>query len=278
MVMPPQLKIELRNADLGYRKESPLLQGIDLTLTSDDTVCVLGQNGTGKTTLFKTLLGFLPPLSGSLTLNGKPLEEYRPKERARHIAYVPQAHHTPFPYTVSQVVLFGRTAHMGFFGTPQKKDRTAVERILDMLDIRHLARRSYTELSGGERQMVIIARALAQEARLLILDEPASSLDYGNQVRLLDKIRLLEEQHTGILMATHQPDQAFLLDAQVLMLTQRHLLRYEEPSHALQPRILKKIYGVDIQVVDTGLAGNGASKVCRPVITSSKQTSNDQTP
>ncbi|ARM30790.1 ABC transporter ATP-binding protein [Prosthecochloris sp. HL-130-GSB] len=265
--MASKLTLELHNADLGYRNDAPLLTGIDLTITQDGTICVLGQNGTGKTTLFRTLLGFLPPLSGSVTLDGRPLGRFQPKELAKLVAYVPQAHHTPFPYTVNEVVLFGRTSHMGFFGTPQKKDRAAVERTLDMLDIRHLARRTYTELSGGERQMVIIARALAQEARLLILDEPASSLDYGNQVRLLDKIRMLAGLGTGILMATHQPDQAFLLDAQVLMLSGGNILRSTDPAEALQPNILKNIYGVDIDVVDTSNADGSSSKVCRPMMT-----------
>lgn len=266
MVDQKKLRLHIRDTSLGYRLRKPLLKSINLSISSDETFCILGQNGTGKTTFFKSLLGILPPLSGSITLNGKPLGSFSRKELAKLIAYVPQAHHTPFPYKVNDVILFGRTAHMNFFGSPGRKDLLVVDSILDMLEISHLADCIYTELSGGERQMVVIARALAQEAGLLILDEPASNLDYGNQARLLKKIRALAEAKTGILMTTHQPDQAFLLDAKVLMLSNGSVLHYDDASDALQPDILKKIYGVNVEVIEASTPGKNPLKVCRPLI------------
>ncbi len=266
MVTNEKLRLDIQHADLGYRPDCPLLTNISLCISSDETYSVLGQNGTGKTTLFRTLLGLLPPLSGTVTLNDKPLAHYSRKELAGIVAYVPQAHHTPFSYTVKEVVLFGRNAHMGFFGNPSKNDRLVVERILKILELTHLADRVYTELSGGERQMVMIARALAQDAKLLILDEPASNLDYGNQARLLKKISALKKEGTGIIMATHQPDHAMMLESKVLMLSSQNIHRYDETSDALQPDILQSIYGVDIEVLATGSSERRFSKVCRPVI------------
>jgi len=258
--------IELHNADLGYRKEQPLLQGINLTLPMQGICTVLGQNGTGKTTLFRSLLGLLRPLSGTITLDQYPLHLIAQQELAKLIAYVPQAHTTPFPYRVEEVVMFGRTTHMGFFGNPGRKDREAVDQILDMLELTRLRDRIYTELSGGERQMVIIARALAQEARLLILDEPTSSLDYGNQVRLLKTIAKLARNGTGILMATHQPDHAMLLQANVLLLRKGTFMYYDQPDAALQPEILTSVYGAGIDVIDVSQKGKPSARICRPII------------
>lgn len=258
--------IELHNADLGYRKEQPLLQNIDLTIPMQGICTVLGQNGTGKTTLFRSLLGLLRPLSGTITLDQHPLHLIAQQELAKLVAYVPQAHTTPFPYRVREVVMFGRTAHMGFFGNPGRKDREAVDQILDMLELTRLSDRIYTELSGGERQMVVIARALAQEARLLILDEPTSSLDYGNQVRLLKTIARLAHNGTGILMATHQPDHAVLLQASILLLRKGNIVYHENHEEALQPEILTSIYEAGIDVIDIPRKDKPPARICRPII------------
>jgi iron complex transport system ATP-binding protein len=260
MVRKPPVVFEFRRADLGYGHHK-VLSDLNLTIASHSVTCLLGPNGIGKTTLFRSLLGFLPPLKGEIRLNGQNIAHYKPRSLARHVAYVPQAHHTPFPYKVLDVVLFGRTAHLGYFGKPGHRDRILAEENLDLLDIRHLSERPFPELSGGERQLVLIARALTQEASFLILDEPTSNLDYGNQCRVLQKIRSLEDQSVGILMATHSPDHALMIGSQVIILGEDRLCQTGLPEEMLTPETLKQTYGVDIHFFDTP-----SRKICVPMM------------
>lgn len=255
--------IEMIHVSTGYN-ERIVLSDVNLTLQPGEITCLLGPNGVGKTTLFKTLLGFLPPVSGHILINGKPVDRLSSRDFARLVAYVPQAHHTPFPYTVRDVVLFGRTVHLGVFASPRKRDRIIAERALELLEIPHLANRHFTELSGGEKQMVIIARALAQEARFMILDEPSSNLDYGNQIKVIKKIKELEKQSIGILMATHSPDHAFMLGSKAVILNNGKVFSQGRPEDVVTASALKKIYGVYVQIFDTPANGTPSRKICAP--------------
>jgi iron complex transport system ATP-binding protein len=265
VVKKTSVVFEFRHADLGYGRHS-VLTDLNLTVASDSVTCLLGPNGVGKTTLFRSALGFLPPVRGDIFLNGVKTSHYTPREFARHVAYVPQAHHTPFPYKVLDVVLFGRTTHLGYFNTPGRHDRKVAEANLDLLDICHLAERPFPELSGGERQLVLIARALSQEASFLIFDEPTSNLDYGNQCRVLQKIRSLQDQSVGILMATHSPDHAFMIGSQVIMLEGGSICRMGSPEEVLTCETLKQTYGVNVQLFDTPEETFPSRKVCVPVL------------
>jgi len=265
MVTERTISLELKNADLGYGGRV-VLRDVNLTIESGEIVCLLGPNGVGKTTLFKTILGFIKPMTGSIAIDETDITSFSLKDFARLVAYVPQNHHSPFPYKVRDVVLFGRTVHLGLFASPGAKDRKIADSFLELLEIRHLAERSFTELSGGERQMVIIARALTQEARFIILDEPTSNLDYGNQVRVIRKIRELRNHAVGILMSTHLPDHAFMIASKVVVMDHGLLYRCGKPEITLTPETLKKIYGVDVQVFDTPYSGSCTRKVCAPVI------------
>jgi iron complex transport system ATP-binding protein len=263
MVEKQYAKFEIVHANLGYANHC-VLSDISLTLQPNSITCLLGANGVGKTTLFRSMLGTLPVLSGKILLNGKPVSKYSTREFARYVAYVPQAHNSPYPYSVLDVVLFGRAAHLGYFERPGKEDRIIAESYLDLLGISHLKDKSFMELSGGERQMVIIARVLTQETPFLIFDEPTSSLDYGNQIRVIEKIRLLKKRSIGILMATHSPDHAFILGSNVIILEHGCLFQNGIPDAILTSEVLKQTYGVDVRIINTPKGPTPSRKICIP--------------
>ena len=258
------MMLEITNGTIGYGKKV-ILSDINLSIKKGEVVSVLGKNGAGKTTLFKSLLGLLPVLSGSVSLNGKDIKEWGNREYARSVAYIPQAKTLPFPYKVSDVILFGRAAHLSFFGHPGKKDREIVERTLDRLKINDLRDKIYTNLSGGEQQMVIIARALAQEPDFLIMDEPTSNLDFGNQIKILHQVLQLRKEGIGILMATHSPDHVFLCESKVVAIHRDKVIQAEYKNESLDDSFFSDIYDAKVKIKD--LDGKGYHrKVCFPVL------------
>lgn len=234
---------------LAYGYPSRLV-GTDanLTLKPGEVFCLLGPNGSGKTTLFKTLLGLLPVKAGAVLLNGESLHHLRRAEIARRIAYVPQSHIPPFPYSVHEVVLMGRTARLGLFAQPGRADRAAAHRALDTLGIAGLANADYTKLSGGQRQLVLIARALAQEAPFLVMDEPTASLDFGNQALVLGEIAGLAHRGLGILLSTHDPDHAFAIGTRVALLKEGRIAVEGAPRDVLSGATLSAVYRVDVSI------------------------------
>ena len=193
--------LEVKAASFGYAKRT-VLRNISFKVATGEFLCLLGPNGVGKTTLFKSILGFLDVRAGEVTLDGQNIKKWSKPRLAKAIGYVPQAHTPPFPYTVLDVILMGRMAHLGLFSSPSREDVKIAEESLEKLSISFLKNMTYTEISGGERQMVLIARAITQKPQLLILDEPTSNLDYGNQVRVLLQIRKLSDQGISILMTS----------------------------------------------------------------------------
>ena len=222
---------------------------IALTLGGGEVVSLLGPNGHGKTTLLKTLLGLLPIHRGTLTLDGRPLADLSIAARARALAYVPQVHAGTFAFAVSEIVLMGRTARSGLFAAPSRRDRDAVHAVLARLGIVHLADRPYTDISGGERQLVMIARALAQEPRYVILDEPTASLDFGNQGKVMAQIRRLAAEGLGVLFTTHDPNQALRYADRALLLRDGLTLASGRTAELLTPDALSSLYGVAIETV-----------------------------
>jgi iron complex transport system ATP-binding protein len=262
------LVMELRADGLAYGYPDRLIgSDVALALTAGKVICVLGPNGGGKTTLFRTLLGLLPLRSGKVALGGRPLQDWSRRTLARVVGYVPQAQGANFAFTVREIVLMGRTAHVGAFSTPSYRDRDAADAALATLGIAHLSERVYTELSGGERQLALIARALAQEAQLMVLDEPTASLDFGNQLRVLDRLRVLADGGIGILFSTHDPDHAFLCAEQVLMLRDGHILSAGRPSEVITRDNLRRLYGVEVEVVTATLPDGRVSRLCVPGLT-----------
>jgi iron complex transport system ATP-binding protein len=224
---------------------------IDFGLAPGEVLCLLGPNGGGKTTLIRTLLGLLAPHAGLVRLNERALKEHTRKEIAQLVGYVPQAHAGAFAYSVSDMVLMGRTAHMGLFASPSAADRDAAARAIRTLGIGHLADRPFTEISGGERQLALVARALAQEPRVLVMDEPTSSLDFGNQVRVLGHVRRLAAQGIAVLMSSHQPDHALQCADRALLLADGKAIALGAPREVITPDTLRRLYGVNVRIVAT---------------------------
>ena len=201
------MNIEGRGLTIGY-PDRTVGSGLDVALSTGEVLALLGPNGGGKTTLLKTLLGLIKPKAGEVRLGGKPLDNYSIRERARVVAYVPQVHISTFAFTVETVVLMGRTAHGSLFSRPSGQDRAVAQAALERFGIAALANRPYTMISGGERQLVLLARALAQEPQFIVLDEPTASLDFGNQGKVMREIRTLAKSGHGVLFTTHDPNHA----------------------------------------------------------------------
>ncbi|MFA6964043.1 ABC transporter ATP-binding protein [Bosea sp. (in: a-proteobacteria)] len=235
----------------GYR-ERIIGRDIALSLERGEVLALLGPNGSGKTTLLKTLLGLLPPRSGSLMLDGARLASLSPAQRARALGYVPQAHAGTFAFTVRAVVLMGRSAHGGLLSAPSARDHAVVQAMLERLGIERLAEQPYTLISGGERQLVLIARALAQEPAYVILDEPTASLDFGNQGRVMREIRRLAAEGLGVLFTTHDPNQALRHADRVMMIREGQPIASGRAEELLTPERLQELYGVGIETVRDG--------------------------
>jgi iron complex transport system ATP-binding protein len=222
---------------------------VSFSLDAGEVMCVLGPNGGGKTTLFRTLLGLLDPHGGTIALEQKNLRTLSRSEIARTVGYVPQGHAAYFAYTVREFVLMGRTAHLGVFASPASKDLLVAQQAMQSLGIAPLADKPINEISGGERQLALVARALAQQPRLLVLDEPTASLDFGNQVRVLERIGALARSGIAILFSSHDPDHAFLCAQRALLLAEGRVLEIGAPRDVIRPDTLERMYRVSVQVM-----------------------------
>jgi iron complex transport system ATP-binding protein len=237
--------------DLSYGYPGRVVgQRLNFTMAAGEILCVLGRNGEGKSTLFKTILGLLPPRAGAVRVDGEAISAWSPRRRALTFGYVPQSSGGAFPFTVAQLVLMGRTAHRRVFAAPSAADREAADQAIAVLGIEHLAERQWLRVSGGERQLALVARAVAQEPRILVLDEPTASLDFGNQVRVLDAIRsLAETRGLTVLLSTHHPEQAFACADRVALLAGGKLLCIGAPAEVITTETLRACYAVDVAVL-----------------------------
>lgn len=246
--------------DLVYRHAAnapAVLDGVSLTLGAGEILCLLGPNGTGKTTLLRCLIGSLRPERGTICIDGK--KDLTARQRALKLAYVPQSGSSG-GLSLLDITLMGRTPHLHPLAMPGKRDRQLALEALDRLGIAHLAHHPFDRASGGERQLALIARALAQQPRLFLMDEPTASLDLGNQARVLGALRSLADSGLSMLITSHQPDHALLLDARVLALRCGRIQAAGRAAEALQPHTLSLLYGTPIDV----LPRHGIPTACVP--------------
>lgn len=258
------MELVLEHIACGYGKKT-VLQDFSARLSSGEILCLLGPNGIGKTTLYKTILGFLPSRNGTITIDGRSIRSFSAGEFARYIGYVPQNQGASFSFTVPDVILMGRTAHLGAFSQPGRKDYELVEKLMAELGISHLRERLYTELSGGERQMVLIIRALAQEPAFLMMDEPTGNLDFGNQALVLKRILDLAEQGLGIIMTTHYPEQVLMLNTTVALIKRDGNSVSGPAREVLTESTLREAYGVPVAVTEASY-GDKTLSVCQPIL------------
>jgi iron complex transport system ATP-binding protein len=252
--------IEVR--DLSFRHKgmtTPVLREIDFQVEQGQVMTVLGPNGSGKTTLFQCLTGLWQPDRGEVLLDGAAIGALSRSAVAKRVAVVPQDHQPPFPYSVLDVVLTGRASHIGLFSSPSKKDRQVAIDAMVTMGIERLAERPYTQISGGERQMVLIARCLAQEAPVMLLDEPTSHLDFRNQVVVLSKVKaIVRENGLTAMMNLHDPNLALLFSDRVLLLNGGAAVAQGRPREVITKENLKAVYSLEVEF----LSGHGVEMVC----------------
>ncbi len=246
--------LEARDVHFGYRAEAPVLRGVSLAAREGELLCILGPNGSGKTTLLKCLLGVLEPSAGEIVVADRPRRRYGAMELARIVSYVPQTTVTAFAYSVEQIVMMGRTPHMGQLGLPGVLDRRIVAAAMEMTGVTAFAARPLDELSGGEQQTVMITRALAQQPRLMLLDEPTSHLDVRHQLdiyRLMAK--LAHEWGMAVACVSHDVNMASRFADRLVLLGEGRCAAAGTPADVIRREVLESVYRVRVRLVDAGL-------------------------
>lgn len=252
--------LEVKNAQFSYNGKENIFENINFSVSNGDVFCILGANGTGKTTLIKCLNGLMRLDSGKVLLNNKNIYSLSHSEIAKNIGYIPQVHASTFPFKVMDVVLMGRSPHLDIFESPSEKDYEIAENSLKSLNIWHMKDKPYTEISGGEQQLVFIARVLAQEPSILILDEPTSHLDFGNQIRTLDIIEKLAKNGLSIIMSSHFPDHAFISANKVAIMKDKKFIDIGHPKKVINEFNMEQTYGINVKIVDVD-----GRKACIPL-------------
>ena len=254
--------MSLKIMDLSFSYgEREVLKNISFEANFGEFWSILGANGVGKSTLFRCILGLLTPSGGQRLLGEKNLADLSASALARHLAYIPQSHNPVFNYSVFDMVLMGTTAQTGKFSSPGKAQADLAKNALERLGILHLADRGYANLSGGERQLVLIARAIAQKAEILIMDEPSASLDFGNRLRVMQTVRNLTKEGYCVIQSTHDPEQAYLYSDKILALHDGCVLACGTPQEIFDAELISKLYGVAVSVHPIE---NDAHRVCIP--------------
>lgn len=243
------MMLEVKEGSFGYSRNKLILNHINLQLSSGQVLAVLGPNGVGKTTMLKCIMNIQPWISGESLLDGKPIKVMPIRELWRRIAYVPQAKHSAFSYTAEEMILMGRSSHIGMFAQPGKKDEAMVGEVMETVGIRHLSGKLCNQMSGGELQMVLIARALIAKPRILVLDEPESNLDFKNQLVVLETIRdLAKREGIACLFNTHYPAHALKISTHALLMNRAGKSLFGATQTIVTEQNLQNAFDVDVRI------------------------------
>lgn len=268
--------IELKSAKFSYTDQI-IFENINLEINKGEILCVIGPNGCGKTTLLDCILGVKRLSSGEIWLDGREITKLKTQDIAKHMAYVPQNHEKTFPYTVLEIVLMGRAAHINMMAAPKKEDLEIAEECLKIVGLEELRHRPYTKLSGGEGQLVMIARALAQKAEVIVLDEPTSHLDFKHEMIVLETIvSLVKDTKLSIVMATHFPNHAYYFENNNLktytaLMSDKVFSHVGFPSEVLNEENIKHLYNMEAKIVSYKMQDNSELKQIIPIGTKFKK-------
>lgn len=256
------MSIKVSNLSFSYGSRL-ILDDVNFEVKDNQFLSILGPNGVGKSTLFRCILGLLPGYTGEILVDGKSTRDIGIKRMAELIAHVPQQHNPAFNFSVYDMVLMGTSVQVSSVSTPGRKQMIMADAALERVGILHLKDRGFNQISGGERQLVLIARALVQQAKILIFDEPTANLDFGNQVRIMNRMKELAGEGYTIIQSTHNPDQTFLFSDAVMAMKDGKVLNYGDPKNVFTSELINTLYGVDVKIEH--LYGDKA-RVCIPLV------------
>ena len=256
--------LELQDVRGGYGG-GDIVKGVSCGADAGEVLCLVGPNGCGKTTLFRLMLGSLPASGGCIRIDGQDTRDLSPREMANRIAYIPQYHTPVFAYTVLDVVMMGRASHFSAFETPKAVDREAAFAALEKVNALDLANKKYTALSGGQRQLILIARAICQSAQVFVMDEPAANLDYANQQLLMEVVGDLAAKGYCIVMSTHSPEQPASVGSKVLLMKEGRVPGFGTPRQVFTPENMDAVYGIEMDVVTIRDRYGTERTICLPV-------------
>ena len=254
--------LEVKDLSFQYHNSRTIFHDVSFNVDHGEVLSILGTNGSGKTTLLNCLANLFKPKSGEILLDGCPISKMSLREVARLVGYVPQLHTPAYAYTVREFTVMGRTPYIGAFTTPRARDYKIADASLERMGIAHLRDKPYTEISGGERQQVTIARVITQQPELVLLDEPTAHLDYGNQYRVVQMIRQLADEGYALIMTTHNPEHAIILNGKVAILNREGILGVGHAAETLNAEILSNLYGLSIKTVYDDDAKRNVCIVC----------------
>ena len=258
------MNIDIERLSFSYKEGKEVLSETSFSLSNADMTVLLGRNGAGKSTLFKIFLKMLSPKEGRIAIDGKELSSFGSRELSRVFSYIPQSSYMEFPYTVMDTLLMAKASTLSLFSAPKKENEDEAVEILKSFGIGHLVFRIMDNLSGGEKQLVLIARALLQNSAFIILDEPTSNLDYGNQLMVLEKLKELNRNGVGIIYSTHNPELALTYSSKILTLNRGKIATYSSPEKLVEESKLEELYGRKLYIRKV-FTGENERYVCAPM-------------